>query len=249
MGFILNPYRFGGGSVDVGELAAWYDASDSATITEAGGEVTAWADKSDSNYDLGTGTSPSIGTVTQNSLDTVTFEGSEVLFSGATSIAADHVTMYMMFRMRGTQASFACPPVLLNPSGSNAGRPLDRWDSASIGDLFHIGTTQAGGAGSTVDLRGQTSFAIRIIQAVRDAGGAGTHHIFEWVNTYEDVTAITCTATWSTASQTVRVGRRGDGSTQFRGDVGEIRIYDAAHDEAARQLVLEELADKWAITL
>lgn len=60
-------------------LKAWYDASDTATITDAGsGAVSAWADKSSNNFDLSQATGgvrPTTGAATLNGLNVLTFAG------------------------------------------------------------------------------------------------------------------------------------------------------------------------------
>jgi hypothetical protein len=63
--------------IDGISLKAWYDASDTATITDAGaGAVSAWGDKSSNNFDLTQGTGglrPTTAAATLNSLNVITF--------------------------------------------------------------------------------------------------------------------------------------------------------------------------------
>lgn len=63
-------------------LIAWYDFSDTATITTSSGAVTAVTDKSTNGYTLSQSTSrrrPSSGTRTINSLNVLDFDGSDSL--------------------------------------------------------------------------------------------------------------------------------------------------------------------------
>lgn len=79
---IINPFAFGGPPpftpTDISGLEAWYDASDTATITDAGsGAVSAWADKT-GNHNLAqasSGSRPVTGTRTINGLNVVDFYG------------------------------------------------------------------------------------------------------------------------------------------------------------------------------
>lgn len=68
---------------DIANLQAWYDASDTATITDAGGgAVSAWADKSGNSYTLTEATNrPTTGTRTINGLNTIDFDGSNDILS------------------------------------------------------------------------------------------------------------------------------------------------------------------------
>lgn len=60
----------------------WLDANDSETITESGGLVSSWADKS-GNGNNATQSSdskkPSIGSILQNNINVLTFDGSDIL--------------------------------------------------------------------------------------------------------------------------------------------------------------------------
>lgn len=64
------------------DLKAWYDASDTATITASGSNVTALADKSGNGLTLtntSSGSEPQTGTVTRNGLNVLDFGGNDEL--------------------------------------------------------------------------------------------------------------------------------------------------------------------------
>lgn len=64
---------------------AWYDASDTGTITESSGSVSQWDDKSGNNNDVyqGTGAAqPTTGTRTLNSLNVIEFDGGSDYLTG-----------------------------------------------------------------------------------------------------------------------------------------------------------------------
>lgn len=82
-------------------LVAWYDASDTATITASAGKVSQWADKSGHGFHLTQATStnqPSTGTNTQNGRNVVTLDGvNDALHATTTTpIASNAVTLYVV---------------------------------------------------------------------------------------------------------------------------------------------------------
>jgi len=83
---ILNSYRFGSTTgwdpLQLSGVEAWYDASDSNTITETAGEVDQWDDKSGNGYHLTPGfslTGPVTNSSTQNSLNVLEFNGDSLV--------------------------------------------------------------------------------------------------------------------------------------------------------------------------
>ena len=67
---------------------AWYDASDTATITVSGSAVTQWNDKSGNGYNLTQSTAayrPLSGTRTLNSKNVIDFDGSNDSLQAATA--------------------------------------------------------------------------------------------------------------------------------------------------------------------
>lgn len=73
---------------DIANLKAWYDASDTATITVSGTAVTQWNDKSANGYNLTQGTAgkrPQSGTRTQNGLNAIDYDGSDDVLAASTA--------------------------------------------------------------------------------------------------------------------------------------------------------------------
>ena len=69
-------------------LKAWYDASDTATISLSGSAVTQWNDKSANAFNLTQGTAlrrPQSGVNTLNSLNVITFDGNDLLQAATAS--------------------------------------------------------------------------------------------------------------------------------------------------------------------
>ena len=87
----------------VAGYAAWYDASDTATITESGGAVSAWADKSGNDNHLtqaNASLQPVTGSETQNGLNVISFDGSGymALPVGAIPTGSTQYTIFAVWR-------------------------------------------------------------------------------------------------------------------------------------------------------
>jgi hypothetical protein len=73
---------------DIANLKAWYDASDTATITVSGTAVTQWNDKSGNAYNVTQGTAglrPQSNTRTQNGLNAIDFDGADDILNASTA--------------------------------------------------------------------------------------------------------------------------------------------------------------------
>jgi hypothetical protein len=73
---------------NIANLKAWYDASDTATITASGSAVTQWNDKSGNAFNVTQGTSaqrPVTGTRTQNGLNMIDFQSNDLLQAATAS--------------------------------------------------------------------------------------------------------------------------------------------------------------------
>jgi len=72
---------------DVDDLGAWYDASDSSTITESSNRVSKWEDeKGDKDLvQTNTGRQPLLVEADQNDLDIINFTGSRDMAVGSNS--------------------------------------------------------------------------------------------------------------------------------------------------------------------
>jgi hypothetical protein len=72
-------------------MSLWLDASDAGTITTVSGAVSQWNDKSDSGRNASQGTSdlrPTLSAAAQNSLNALSFDGSNDFMSLAIALAA-----------------------------------------------------------------------------------------------------------------------------------------------------------------
>lgn len=86
----------------VSDLGGWFDASDTATITESGGAVSQWNDKSGNGRNLTQGTAarqPVTGTTTRNSRNVVVF-ADDYMASG-TFTQAQPITIFVVAQLTG----------------------------------------------------------------------------------------------------------------------------------------------------
>lgn len=82
----------------VSGMVAWFDASDTDTITHSGGDVTAWADKSGNGYDatqVVPGSEPRTGDHTINGLNVLTFKTG--FLDAPTALIPAGTTQYTIF--------------------------------------------------------------------------------------------------------------------------------------------------------
>jgi hypothetical protein len=144
---------------NISGLKFWYDASDTATITDAGsGAVSNWADKSSNNFDLiqtSAGLRPTTGAATLNGLNVITFAGDSMLADVASSNfifmhdGTEHLVVAVV--KFGTGSNPATGYGLMGTNGTasaNAGMALYYEDSAGVSDngLRHHVTRSVGGS-------------------------------------------------------------------------------------------------------
>ena len=106
--------------------AAWYDASDAATLTLSGSSVTAWADKSGNDLHLVQGVAnkqPQFGVNTINGMTTVKFDGSnDNLVTGSNPFAAGGISDAMVIVVHRHDASARGTLFSLSGTSANTGR-------------------------------------------------------------------------------------------------------------------------------
>jgi hypothetical protein len=227
----------------VGNLEAWYDASDTGTISSSSGLVTQWDDKSGNGRHLTAsgGDRPDTGVATIGGLNVISMVAAEVLtWLSAETYLPDSATIYVVFRKTGADASIEAAPVLLNIN--NSGEPFDRYSSNVFGNSFIVATT---GQTGFADIKAQTTACLFTWIVQKNGVSSGTHKGTEWKNGSQTNTA-NYTTTYNGAGH-IRVGKRADGNTTFAGDIGEILIYNAAHDSTTRAAIEAALMAKWSI--
>lgn len=226
-------------------LWAWWDASDSATITTDSG-VSAWADKS------GNGRTASQSVANNRPTRTATINGRSVLtFNGAshsldfTGAARTVETMFAVCQMRDAAADAANQSrygTILGAASSSRGLLVRnqyannnvQFDAAFNG--FTIGTNRVVRNIAWTGSNGDVPLAV--YSMVRN----GTSGMEGFINRASLGTAPT------SESQTLdRIGRSAASASFFIGEIAEILIYSRAVNAAERVAITNWMMHRWAV--
>jgi len=132
-------------------LAAWYDAADTSTITSSGGAVSQWNDKSGNGYNVtqGTGASqPGTGSATSNGLNVLTFDGGDHLImpSGLFTIPNSDNAVFGVAKITTETAS---TQYMMSMTEAGSVRHYMRFSATAGNILFHNATITTGGVSNT----------------------------------------------------------------------------------------------------
>tara|TARA_R110000737_G_scaffold56106_1_gene80177 strand:- start:12686 stop:13471 length:786 start_codon:yes stop_codon:yes gene_type:complete len=232
-----HPYRwdgrlFGGPKLwqpDEITTTAWYDAADTATITESGGLVSAWEDKSGNNNTATQSTGskqPSVGSSPINGVSAINFNGSD----NALTTALTQLSTCSIYILANAQSKGA----------SQDSNVLGAATSYNSGGAFV--STQEYGSGNASDVVFYTS-SLPVQYRYFNGNQLPFTETFDPAIHYHEVTSAT------TESLPYTLGNRNatNSSSGFKGDIGEILIFNSVHDSATRQKVEGYLAWKWGI--
>tara|TARA_R110000751_G_scaffold6373_2_gene27213 strand:+ start:188 stop:1006 length:819 start_codon:yes stop_codon:yes gene_type:complete len=216
-------FSTGGGGFspnDVDGLGAWYDASDSTTITESSGRVSVWSDKKGSADLVQTtsGDQPLLVDAAQNDLDIIDFAGSRDMGTAGLSAIVQPQTWYVVATATSSDATR---------------RPF--WSGSQ---QFFTATTPefriyAGGQIGFNESLGTTQFYIWTLRF----NGASSEMLLD------DTSKVTGNAGTDSAG-TLNVG--GD-SDKANNKFGEILRYDADVSSDDNDLIIDYLNDKWGL--
>lgn len=261
-GVTLVPSGWTPASIDNYSLFAWYDASDTSTLTVSGGVASAWADKSVNNRDLtaASGQRPGSGSLTQNGLNVLDFDsdkfvgasaadykflgdGTDFIFSAVVKFgnSADPNDIYCLYSTNNIQTT------------SQVGSNLYFDDRASVPRNEVLNFSLSNGSGSIpVELFSGNAFCTpnvwhRVtVRFQKTADVASGRRAWIWCDA--SVVGPSGTASVESASNpfsALVIGGRGSDATTFDlvGQVGEI-VIAAAGD----QFDVEEYLDaKWGL--
>lgn len=220
-------------------LAAWYDASDAATLTVAGGKVSAWTDKSGNGKTLTQATSgsqPSLITAAQNGRDVVRFTASDdfmanasVTLGAVTFIAVVKATAAGIIVEHGTNANTTAGTFLYSTVGSTM---VTRRSTRSVKDASpSTWLTSPASAAKVVFVQDGTHAGLKLYKngtevTTATAGGLST-----------DIGT-------GSVSASLNVGARAGGTFGFSGDICELFVMSAAitSDERSR---IETYLGRW----
>lgn len=223
----------------VPNLTAWYDGSDTSTITQASNLVSQWNDKSGNalHATAAGALRPTTNTSTQNGKNIIDFSGTTymTLPSGLYTVPNGANTMFVVSK-RTSEAATINTTVGMAAAGTNA--------------YFHIFSATAGtqsaknrtAAAGTVSVTGLTNTAMTIT-AFRRTGttqGLAVNNGTENTNTSGvDVATI----------NEAYIGAATGGALTLTGNIAEIAIYTRYLSTAEITRILRYLSAKWAITI
>lgn len=229
------------------DLVAWWDASDSSTITHSSGSVSQITDKSGNGHTLTQGTStaqPKINTATLNGLPVLDFDGGDSLVCGNNSIGR-HITgvtayIVMKFDSGSTQVPFS---VARNDTSA---RRLEL--NQYLGLLWWVHRPLDGGSEyfNTSDTLVSTS--TYFIYSVKADYGASTGPTKQfWGQRQERNGTTTNTTTSNTHSVQVKLGDAVWTSFPLDGKIAEVLVYNANHSDSDLFEIVNYLRKKWGL--
>lgn len=238
---------------------AWYDASDTATISKTGSSVTQWNDKSANALNLVQATGakqPQSGTRTQNGKNMIDFDGSnDVLSSSAT--AAD-----WQFLTNGTGTTVFA--VFFADTSSN-GRGIFDVANGSIANvtsytwyvnntdtfLAGVGTNAGGGYNwyvpSTSSFTDNTAQQWAVVSDTANATAANRGLVYKNGTLVWNSNTYTGTASVSNPAQSLDVGGYRNFTESFDGGICEIIIYNSILISGDITKNVNYLATKWGL--
>lgn len=232
-------------------LQAWYDASDSSSITLSSTEVTQWNDKSASSFNVtpnGAGNRPSY-TNTQNGRKVVTFTTGKGL-GNSSATALRSVSGWTIFTAFGTSATTTAQNVFV--VGVNT-------QGAARAEVVYINPTTG-----YVDCGGRRLSGDSYAAATTSTNVGSDFNVWTGVGDYTNTTAtlfkngtqVAQNTSWLTAGSTandwgsISVGAASgwlsSPGAPLIGSIGEIVVYNSVLSTADRQRVEAYLKTKWA---
>ena len=226
----------------------WLDPSDASTVTESGGVITQLNDKSGNDRhatQVATKPTPAIGSNTINSLNVLTFTGTEILKTASQPIAGTSASMtFMVMRHTDTtEQALTCSGYTdVSAYAYFAAFSFSgRWVFDALFNQRYMNLNDAGASANVNYLMG---YGYPANASQTDAAGWETGSALAAWNG-------TATTMNLAASTTTIGGRYSEGADAvyngLKGYIGEV-IVCASFDSELRQLVEGYLADKWGLT-
>lgn len=235
--------------------ALWIDFSDASTVTTVSGNISQVNDKSGNglNYTQGTvANRPGYPSAVQNGLNVARFDGgNDRLSLGSSDLGRNlsGATIYVVRR-----------PDVVNNGGANQGlfavttptSSLNRlyvYLAATTGALAHGGRTDdSDGFAAAFSSTAASTSLFEVQVGVFDYANTD---LFTYLNKSlltSNTSYQSATATSNTASNNSQIGATANGGTQFfDGDIGEILVFHAKHNDSIKQNVTDYLMVKWGL--
>lgn len=225
----------------------WFDASDTASITESAGLVSAWGDLTPNGFDLAEAANrPTTNATTKNSLNVIDFDNTDYLTASAAGdwkFTTDGTpwTFYSVARyVSGTMYLCGTGPVGAAVQWTYLGVSGDAYTAA------HNGTTTIleGASGWTAGTWAIVCLRLDIGNAT--LGDRVTINVNGGANVKPNTRSGSPSG--SNPSSPLRVGRAPSGTAyQLTGSIGELRGYSALHSDAMVAEFMADLNAKWAV--
>lgn len=225
---------------DIAGLRLWLDASDTSTITDAGGgAVSAWNDKSGNSFHVTQSTAgarPTTGVRTINGLNALDFGGGDYLRRGSTQIVDASTGQWTAFLV-GIADSDA-QMVFVDQTTSNVAQFIKTFGGVGAAAYNTAPAAFEDYAG------GWAANSVPYVMTAQRSGAA--------VEAFEDGVGNGPTATTGTtakAASVLAVGAIDGGTLSVDGAIAEVIIYNFALSLAQIAQVQDYLAAKWGISL
>ena len=243
----------------IANCKAWYDASDTATITVSGTAVTQWNDKSGNSKNLTQGTAglrPLSGVRTQNGKNAIEFDGGDDILNAST--ASDWTFLSNTSGATIFMAVFADTASdgrwLWSTYGGSFGFVGSYQSVLSSSDLISIGSAVGNGALAAMYLDTSTPVATDntafTITSQFDLGKATANqrgYLAKNGGTQVNNNTATDAASASAPQTPLAIGNIPSYSLAWDGLICEIIIYNAVLNATDRGKVETYLAAKWGI--
>lgn len=242
-GRLLRPKASGFDPRRISGLAAWWDASDAASITTVSGAVSQWNDKSGNGVHATQTTAnnrPVNTSQTLNGRAVMTFDGTNDIMS-FTGTARTDETQFVVVRNNLVAGVLSTQQILGDASSGfglyaqikNEGSPLSDLIAFNAG-AFSIGTTVA-----RYLFPANNPFGPAVVANIRSAASGG-------ILRTDGVQRATCTT--SNSYTLARIGGVG-AVLPLNGYIAEIAIYSRALSLSEVQQIERYLATKWGLTV
>jgi hypothetical protein len=239
-GRLLRPRATGFTPRSISGLAAWWDASDAASITTVSGRVSQWNDKSGNGVHATQTTAnnrPVNTSQTLNGRAVMTFDGSNDIMS-FTGTARTDETQFVVVRNNMVASAVSNQQILGDASSGFGMTAVIKNDGSTNSDVFtHCGGFSLGTTSARYQFPANNPFGPAVVSAIRSSASGG-------ILRTDGVQRATCTTSNSYAL--ARIGGVGS-SLPLNGYIAEIVIYSRALSVADVQRVERYLGTKWGL--
>jgi hypothetical protein len=230
---IINPFIFGATLWTPANITtlAWYDASDTGTITSSLGKVSQWDDKSGNTRHLTQGTGayqPTTGSATMNGLNAIAFDGTDDRLNAPAGLP-NAFTYFFVFEVSAASRVF----MYAEQSGSNTKNSLSCQSNTLVFDQY----LPSGNSIVSPTLSGNNLVVVR-------QSATNSRQLF-----YNGNADGTSTEVYSgTAPTAFYIGARVSSLEPFDKPIAEIVFFSSALSTGDRQKTEGYLAHKWGLT-